>query len=999
MRLPLRRLLASALLAIGIVPLASSNLAAQTGSITGKVTDAATGRPIENAQVQAQLMGGQAYGAISGADGGFRVVNLPDGSYTVTVRALGYEQRVFTAQRVGAVINAALTERPTQLGQTVVTASRSRPEKALDAPAQISVISSERIAERPAVTVTDQLRGIPGVDVNRGGIAQANIVARGFNNAFSGSILMLQDYRFAGVPSLRVNVPLLMTGTNEDIDRIEVLLGPASALYGPNSANGVLHVITKSPFTQEPGRRSNTTLSVDGGERDLLRVGARTAVKINDMAAFKLSGEGMRARDWQYRDLSEPATFPNAAPAGRRGQANARDFDLERFTGEARLDLRPRDGVELITTYGFTRAGSGIELTGANGSAQIKNWTYNSLQQRVRWGRFFAQAFVNSSNAGNEDSLDVGGTYLLRSGQPIVDKSNAWALQAQHGLDLLDGRQSFTYGVDYIATNPETGGTINGRNEADDNTREYGGYLQSSTRVLDRKIELLTALRVDGNNVIEGTFFSPRAAITFKPVGDNHVFRATYNRAFQTPANFTFFLDLVQSRAAGANPYDVFAQGNKPKEGYQFPRTCTAGSAYGTLCMRSPFTQNTGFQTVSAGAALPGVWTALGPAVQPTLTGGITQALSAPASAGGLGLPAAQAQALAAMLAPAMIQRLQSRVPTEAELPTGLFIGQNLIADANGPADIAPLRASFNNTYELGYKGQLANGKLLIDISGWRQQRGDVGTSAGQATPVVLARSPQAYGNYVATQWTQVIQGAAAQAGLPVSQQQAQGLATALANAVVPTAAALPLGVVTWDDQAGGNRRILATYFNAGNQKLWVTGLDMATTLQATQRLGFTANYSYQNRTIFPDIQGGNAAPLMSNSPANRGSLAARFETLGNVWSLESRVNYSESYEVNSGVYGTTASWPIAAGNPGATGTTSANAVAGCPTTTQGRFCYEGVPDIVTLDLGISRKFNLNGQSLRWSLNATNLLNEEVRTFPGVPNIGRMVMTRIQYIF
>lgn len=129
MSLFLRRVLAFTVLALGVLPVASSRLAAQSGSISGKVTDAATGRPIENAQVQAQLSGGQAYGAISGTDGTFRVVNLPDGSYTVTVRAIGYDQKVFNGQRPGATITAALSERPTQLNQTVVTASRSRPEK------------------------------------------------------------------------------------------------------------------------------------------------------------------------------------------------------------------------------------------------------------------------------------------------------------------------------------------------------------------------------------------------------------------------------------------------------------------------------------------------------------------------------------------------------------------------------------------------------------------------------------------------------------------------------------------------------------------------------------------------------------------------------------------------------------------------------------------------------------------------------------------------------
>src|SRR6476661_3096651 len=127
-----RRFLSTSMLALGILPLVGARLAAQSGSITGKVTEAASGRPIENAQVQAQVPGGQSYGAISGADGTFRVVNLPDGSYTVTIRALGFDQRVVPNQRPGAVVNAALSEKATQLNQTVVTASRSRPEKQLD---------------------------------------------------------------------------------------------------------------------------------------------------------------------------------------------------------------------------------------------------------------------------------------------------------------------------------------------------------------------------------------------------------------------------------------------------------------------------------------------------------------------------------------------------------------------------------------------------------------------------------------------------------------------------------------------------------------------------------------------------------------------------------------------------------------------------------------------------------------------------------------------------
>ena len=458
--LRIRRLLTSTLLALGALPVVASGLAAQSGTITGKVTNAESGRPIENASVKATMSGGSTFGAVSGADGAFRIVNLPDGAYTVSVTAIGYAPKRSDNVQPGAVLTITMTPRTNVLEQTVVTASRARPEKVLDAPAQILTVSSQQIEERPAVTVTDHLRATPGVDINRGGIAQSNVVARGFNNAFSGSMLMLQDYRFAGVPSLRVNVPFLFTGTNEDIDRMEVLLGPASALYGPNSASGVLHVITKSPFQSQ-----GTTISLDGGERSVLRAGLRHAGKLNDKVAYKLSGEYMQGKDWEYNDPSEPATFPNRlnVPEARRGKSNARNFDIQRYTTEARLDIRPREGMEAISTVGFTNIGSALELTGANGSAQIKGWTYTSLQQRFRWNKLFAQVFMNLSDAGNDTSTSVKGTYLLRSGQPIVDQSRVAAGQLQHGFDL-GSKQSFIYGGDYIWTNPRTGGTINGSN-------------------------------------------------------------------------------------------------------------------------------------------------------------------------------------------------------------------------------------------------------------------------------------------------------------------------------------------------------------------------------------------------------------------------------------------------------------------------------------------------------------------------------------------------------
>jgi outer membrane receptor for ferrienterochelin and colicins len=987
----LRRIAAACVAVLATATLGAHPLQAQAGTVSGKVTDAASGNPVSGAQV---TVAGTRLGAVSGDDGTYRIANVPAGTYTVIARRIGYQElrqgNVTVAAGASASVNLVMRETENILTAVAVTGTRNEPEKVLESPNQIAVISSERISERPAVTVADNLRATAGVDINRGGIAQANIVARGFNNAFSGSMLMLQDYRFAGVPSLRVNVPFLFTGTNEDIDRMEVLLGPASALYGPNSANGVLHVITKSPFTSQ-----GTTVSVDGGERSVLRAGLRHAGLIGEKVGFKLSGEVMRGNDWQYDDPAEPNTFSQFAPPDRRGQANARSFNLERFTGEARVDVRPREGMELISTVGHTNVGSGIELTGANGSAQIRNWTYTNIQQRFRWNRLFAQAFVNLSDAGNESGTASTGTFLLRSGQPIADKSRVAAFQLQHGFDMAAGKQTFTYGLDYIWTNPQTLNTINGSNEDRDNVTEYGGYLQSTTRPND-KLDVLLAARFDANNVIEGGFVSPRAAIVFKPSATQN-FRVTYNRAFSTPANFAFFLDLINQPNLGGSGYDLRVRGNTPKTGLSYRRGAgCAGSAFGDFCMKSPLVGNGAYVPARSGSAFGPLVTANGAGIRSTITPALIGALQQ------AGIPAANAQALGTALAQGLVTHLGSRAPTNQQLATRVAFINNALVNLSPEAlqPINPLAAAFNNTYELGYKGVIGK-RATLDISLWRQQRGDVGTSAALSTPNVFFDG-QNLGQFIGGEvGAFTVPFLIQNAGLTLAQatQLATGIAGALAPALAGNLARAPLGVVTFD---GGDdirpNGLYATYLTV-NKQIWVSGLDLAGSLTLTDRWSVDATFSHMNRNVFEGIPGGNGVDLMANSPRNRGTFGARFDDAVRGITFEARARYAESHPVNSGVYATGVAFPIPPGNPGAV----ANAQGGvgrCGAGLQpGTYCYEDVPEIFQLDLQVAKRFDLAGKRLLWSINAQNALDNKVRTFPGTPEIGRLVMTRLQYSF
>ena len=127
---------------------------------------------------------------------------------------------------------------------------------------------------------------------------------------------MLTDYRYARVPSIRLNNYNLHPTTPLDIDRVEVVLGPAAALYGPNSANGVMHIITSSPI-DKPGSR----VSLSGGNQNMLRGVFRHGMAFNEKIGFKVSGQYFRGTDFAYTDPVEAAAAvanPTSSTIGRR---------------------------------------------------------------------------------------------------------------------------------------------------------------------------------------------------------------------------------------------------------------------------------------------------------------------------------------------------------------------------------------------------------------------------------------------------------------------------------------------------------------------------------------------------------------------------------------------------------------------------------------------------------------------------------------------------------
>lgn len=560
----------SVLLLVLFVALGVAAVSVQAATLNVTVTDAQTGEKLGDISITVMSQAGGSTEGVSDASGMLDIADLAAGVYTIAASAPGYTDKMMANVELVAdgttSVEIALSSEIIELDQVSVSASRRR-EKVLEAPASVALVSASQIKDRAALSVTEHLKSVRGVDVVNTGIGASHVVVRGFNNVFSGSLLALVDNRIARIPSLRVNAYTLIPTSSEDIEQIEVVSGPGSALYGPNSANGVMHILTRSPFNSQ-----GTTVSFGGGERSVLMGSLRHAGVINETFGYKVSGRYFQGDDWEEGRSEEDLNGPGEPI-----------FDAYQASGEFRLDYKPNDDLTTIFNTGFTQT-TGIELTGL-GAGQGKNWTYGYAQGRFIYKDLFAQAFWNTSDAGD--------TYTLRDGIAVVDNSSLYVGQIQHGYSLGE-RQRFTYGFDLLLTRPDTEGTINGRNEDNDNINEIGVYLQSETKIIPQ-LKFIAAARGDYHNHLNDPVFSPRAALAFQP-NDDHNLRLTYNRAFSTPSTSNLFLDRLAVPDAyglgsnfepilGYSPnIDIRAQGPGSDTGFIFKR-----DAAGRPLFRSPF--------------------------------------------------------------------------------------------------------------------------------------------------------------------------------------------------------------------------------------------------------------------------------------------------------------------------------------------------------------------------------------------------------------------------
>ena len=422
---------------------------------------------------------------------------------------------------------------PSYVERYVVTASRLQ-ERLINAPAAVSVVASGAIESSAAQNYGDLLQTLPGISVVQLSARDINIASRAQNGALVTSQLALVDGRtvyqdFFGFVSWD-----LLPIQKSEIDQIEVIRGPVSAVWGANAMTGIVNVITKSPRQME-----GTTVAIGFGAIDrsvegsdlenglLFSLNATHAHVVNDRLAFKVSAGAFTQSAF-------------ARPTGVIANEFETPYPAYSNTGSTQPKLDVRIDVDMpgetpdhtLIFAGGIAGNEGIIHTGT-GPFDIQRGTFLGYGKlNYQRGNFKLNVFTNILD-GEAPALLVADA----NGEPILFRfaNRTFDVEVSDSR-LLGVKHLLNYGGNFRHNSFDLSLAPRG-----DNRDEFGVYIQDEIFFSER-LSWLIGGRVDKFDVLRRLVFSPRTALLLKPT-PNHTLRLSFNRAFRAPSFFNNFLE------------------------------------------------------------------------------------------------------------------------------------------------------------------------------------------------------------------------------------------------------------------------------------------------------------------------------------------------------------------------------------------------------------------------------------------------------------------------
>ncbi len=520
--------------------------------ISGTIS-ADDGEPLIGANI---IVKGSSDGTVTDIDGSFSFNTSSSFPMTLIASFVGFQTSSFIIND-RSPIDIKLNTGNILADDVIISASR-KAEKLQEAPAAVSVISAKDVAASGgSVTPIRALINTPGVELQQQTGQRINLALRGSSGVFSTDVFPMLDYRSLITPGLELfdsqNSPI----NNIDLERIEVVLGPGSALYGPDVTSGVVHFISKDPF-----RHPGTTVELIYGEMNTFKTAIRHAGH-NEEATFgyKINARYGSGDDFTL-DPNDPvgqSVLANFQETVRRGFVTAGGFVDPQQDGptlltpgkvqkpeywaaavNGQLHFQPNQDTRIIGSGGWN-AGSSIFYNDLGEGFTFSNELWG--QARLTHKGLFAQTYFIKNDGGNDDNP----VYLNRTGLIVPLERTHFEAQIQYSFETPNFLNAeWTTGFDFRDATANTDNHVYGRNEDNDDYTIYGGYIQSKLKFGD-KLDVFLAGRYDGYNFTDEKTFSPRAAMVYKP-SQFHSLRFSYNRAANPiPASDIYFDLPVQT--------------------------------------------------------------------------------------------------------------------------------------------------------------------------------------------------------------------------------------------------------------------------------------------------------------------------------------------------------------------------------------------------------------------------------------------------------------------
>ena len=489
--------------------------------IYGHVIDKTTGEHLPYIVV---MLKGTTIGVTTENTGHYMIRNIPEGSFTVEVSAIGYKtqtREIKVRKGRSYEVNFTLEEDYVQIDGVIVSATRSETTRRMS-PTLVNVVGMDTYNKTNATTVAQGLAFQPGIRVENNcqncGFQQVRI------NGLDGQYTqILIDSRpifsaLAGVYGIE-QLPANM------VDRVEVMRGGGSALFGSSAIAGTINIITKEPV-RNSSIISHTVTSIAGSSafHNTTDINASIVSEDNKLG-LAVFGQNTSKDAWDangdgFTELSkisgQTVGFRGYIKTGLYSKITAEYHHLQEFRrGGDNLDLPPHEAmIAEQTEHGINTGGLKFDWFSKDQKHRLN--AFVSMQHIGRESYYGAGQDPNAYGKTTDLTWVGGAQYVYKMGRCLFMPS-----------DLTVGME---YNEDYLRDNMWGYDRI-----TDQTVRIMSAYAQNEWK--NERWGILVGGRLDKHSLMERLIFSPRANLRYNP-SENINFRASYSYGFRAPQAF-----------------------------------------------------------------------------------------------------------------------------------------------------------------------------------------------------------------------------------------------------------------------------------------------------------------------------------------------------------------------------------------------------------------------------------------------------------------------------